>query len=101
VEYLKVLKIQTHRISMTQSNNRISERSPSENSVSMMYQKAEALNQTNASLQRTSASKEVWTKGCTDEMVFCFFYLFFYFCFLFFFCGEVARAEGRYKGTRK
>jgi hypothetical protein len=39
------------RISMTQSNNRITERSPGEDPILMMSQKPEILNQTNASLQ--------------------------------------------------
>jgi hypothetical protein len=42
---------QCFRISMTQGNNKISERNPGENSVSIVYQKSEASNQTNDSLQ--------------------------------------------------
>ena len=50
---------------MTQSNNRIAERNPSEDLVLIKQQKPEALYQTNDSCQRIFASKEVWTKGCT------------------------------------
>lgn len=41
---------------MSQGNNRMSERSPGEDTVVMLYQKPEPLNQTNGSLQRTFAS---------------------------------------------
>ena len=79
---------------MTQGNNRISERSPSEDPVLFVLQKPEASNQTNDSLQRTFASEDVWAKGCTvghamtdsrfhHKMVFCLVCLFVsMFCFL-------------------
>ena len=60
-----VLQIQNFRISMTQGNNRIFKRSPSEVPVLIIQQKLEASYQINESLQRTFASKEVWTKGYT------------------------------------
>ena len=50
---------------MTQDNNRLSKRGPSEGPVSIEEQKPEASNQTNDSLQQTLASKSVWTKRYT------------------------------------
>ena len=52
-----VQQIQNYRISMTQGDDRVSERSPSEVPVLIKQQKPEALNQTNKSLEATSASK--------------------------------------------
>jgi hypothetical protein len=46
-----VLLIQNFRISMTQGNNRITLRSPSEDPILMVSQKPETSNQTNDSLQ--------------------------------------------------
>ena len=46
-----VLQIQNYRISMTQGNNRISKRSPSEDPVLIVQQQPEAANQINDSLQ--------------------------------------------------
>ena len=45
-----VLQIQNYRISMTQSKNRLAERSPTEIPVLIVYQNLQALNQTNKSL---------------------------------------------------
>ena len=47
--------------SMTQGNSRVSERSPSIDSIT----EARGLYQTNDSLQWTFANKDIWTKGCT------------------------------------
>jgi hypothetical protein len=50
---------------MTQGNNRIPGRSPSEDPIVMASQKPETSNQTNDSLQRIFASDDVWTEGHT------------------------------------
>ena len=46
-----VLQIQNYRVSMTQGDNRISKRSPSEGPILIELQKPEASDQTNESLQ--------------------------------------------------
>jgi hypothetical protein len=51
-----VLQNQNCRISMTQGNNRMSERSLGEDPVLKVQQKPEASNQTNDSMQLTFAS---------------------------------------------
>lgn len=67
LDYVKrpILKIQSCRISTTQGNKRLSKRSPDKNSALIVYQKPEALNQTEDSLQCSFASKDVLTKGYT------------------------------------
>ena len=56
-----ILLIQSPMICMTKGNHRVAGRSPHENPILIMLQKPEALKQTNDSLQRTSASEDVWT----------------------------------------
>lgn len=46
-----ILQTQNYRIIMTQGNSRMSERSPSKVPVQAEWQKTEASNKTNASLQ--------------------------------------------------
>jgi hypothetical protein len=74
-----VLQIESCRISMTQGNNRISERSPIEGPRLILYQKLE-VNLTNDSWRWTFASKSVWTKGCivghTETFKLKFYFLF-------------------------
>jgi hypothetical protein len=97
------------QISMTQGNNGIIRMSPDEDPILMVSPKPEILNQTSHSLQRTLASEDVWTEGCTvghivtlysfhDEMfsMLCFVVVCLY---VFLFGGEGVRAEGRYEGT--
>ena len=45
---------------MTQGNNRMTGRSPSEEPMLLMSQKPETSNQTNDSLQSTFAKEDVW-----------------------------------------
>ncbi|GAB1287890.1 Golgi pH regulator [Apodemus speciosus] len=61
LEHVKelVLQSQSCRVSMTQGDNRRSERSPSEDPVLTVWQKPEALNQTSDSLQLTFAEMAV------------------------------------------
>lgn len=61
LEHMKgpVPKIQSHRISMTQGNNRLSKRSHSEGSELIVEKKPEVSNHTNDSLRWTLASKDV------------------------------------------
>ena len=53
LEHIKgpVLLIQSCRISMTQGNNRMPQRSPSEDPILMVQQKPETSNQTNGTMQ--------------------------------------------------
>jgi hypothetical protein len=53
------------RISMTKVNSKVSKGSLSEGLVLRVWQKPEALNQSNNSFQWTLASKAVWAKVCT------------------------------------
>lgn len=53
------------RIFMTRDNSRISKRSLCEGTVLTVYQKSEALNQANNSVQSTFSSKDVWAKRST------------------------------------
>lgn len=64
LEHMKGLALRNYgsRISRTQGNGRISQRSLSEGPVPMLYQKPEALNLTNDSLPWTFISTTVWAK---------------------------------------
>lgn len=87
-------------MSITRGISRISKRRFSEDLVLTVWQKPETSNQTNGSLQRTFASKEVWIKGYTLcdtwqlplQDVVLFLYLFFSLD------REFARAKCRYGG---
>lgn len=68
LEYMKdpVLHTQNYRISVTQGNNGISDRSPGKVLVLTEYQKSKNSNQTNKPLQLTFARKRVWPNMYTE-----------------------------------
>lgn len=102
-----VQQTQNCKISMTQGNNRIFNKSRSESPASIVQQKPEASNETNRLCKERSMDKRVYyVTHCVTLQILgrdSFFPIFIlsYFSSLKFYFWETAKAEGRYEGTGK
>ena len=90
---------------MTQGNQRLTGRSPSEDPVLTVSQKPKISKQSSDSLQGTLASGAVWTEGQTvghcdthsfhDEILLCFGFVVVVLVCVFLFWGEVLKGKGQ------